>query len=314
MTSLDWVLDGTLALALPIVAWKVVRAPSLAVAVVLFVALGLLSAFAWTRLGAVDVALVEASIGTGLSGALFMTALSWAVPRGRRRPEPGTRAAWLPFVTLGLACGLAPAIASVPPTSTGLRQAVDARLDASGVEQPVTAVLMSFRGYDTLLETIVLVVASAATLALHVRRPRPSGGSELLATLAGVILPVAILLSGYLVWRGSHGPGGAFQAGAVLAGGGVVLLLARRIRAPAMSRPFMRALLLTGPAAFVAVAAAPLAVGRPLLSYPPGRAGLVIVALETALAIAIALVLAMFYPAPAADGRSGRPHRTRGLR
>ncbi len=57
------------ALALP-----VVLARSAFTAVALFVAYGLLLAFAWVRLDAVDVALTEAAIGAGLSGVLLLGA------------------------------------------------------------------------------------------------------------------------------------------------------------------------------------------------------------------------------------------------
>ena len=42
------------------------------------------------------------------------------------------------------------------PESAGLREAVTAQMDRSGVSHPVTAVLLNFRGYDTLLEVAVL--------------------------------------------------------------------------------------------------------------------------------------------------------------
>lgn len=41
-------------------------------AVVLYIVFGLLMALAWARLGAPDVALAEAAIGAGLSGALLL--------------------------------------------------------------------------------------------------------------------------------------------------------------------------------------------------------------------------------------------------
>lgn len=41
-------------------------------AVVLFIVFGLLMALAWARLGAPDIALAEAAIGAGLSGALML--------------------------------------------------------------------------------------------------------------------------------------------------------------------------------------------------------------------------------------------------
>ncbi len=45
-------------------------------AIVLFIAFGLLMSLAWVRLGAPDVALAEAAIGAGLTGALLMAALA----------------------------------------------------------------------------------------------------------------------------------------------------------------------------------------------------------------------------------------------
>jgi uncharacterized MnhB-related membrane protein len=44
--------------------------------VVNFVLLGLLLAVAWLRLQAPDIALAEAAVGSGLAGALLLTALS----------------------------------------------------------------------------------------------------------------------------------------------------------------------------------------------------------------------------------------------
>lgn len=54
--------------------WSAARALSvrnLFRAVILFIVFGLLMALAWARLGAPDIALAEAAIGAGLSGALL---------------------------------------------------------------------------------------------------------------------------------------------------------------------------------------------------------------------------------------------------
>jgi uncharacterized MnhB-related membrane protein len=51
-------------------------------AVVLFVVFGLLVALAWVRLSAPDVALAEAAIGAGLTGALFFDAIGQLRRRG----------------------------------------------------------------------------------------------------------------------------------------------------------------------------------------------------------------------------------------
>jgi uncharacterized MnhB-related membrane protein len=67
--------DGILALSLPVLAWILLRARDLFKAVVLFICYGLLMALAWVRLNAVDIALAEAAIGAGVTGALFLAAL-----------------------------------------------------------------------------------------------------------------------------------------------------------------------------------------------------------------------------------------------
>ena len=45
-------------------------------AVVLFMTFGLLMAFTWARLNAPDIALVEAAIGSGLTGALLLATIN----------------------------------------------------------------------------------------------------------------------------------------------------------------------------------------------------------------------------------------------
>lgn len=76
MIDLPVLFDAFLALALLWLGWRVVATPKLFEAVVLFVAFGLLMALCWMRLSAPDVALAEAAIGAGLTGALLMSALA----------------------------------------------------------------------------------------------------------------------------------------------------------------------------------------------------------------------------------------------
>ena len=76
MISLTVLFDALLALALLWLGWRVVAARKLFEAVVLFVAFGLLMALCWMRLSAPDVALAEAAIGAGLTGALLMSAIA----------------------------------------------------------------------------------------------------------------------------------------------------------------------------------------------------------------------------------------------
>ena len=68
--------DGVLGLLLLWLAWRALACPNLYKAIVLFIAFGLLLAIAWVRLAAPDVALAEAAIGAGLTGALLLAALA----------------------------------------------------------------------------------------------------------------------------------------------------------------------------------------------------------------------------------------------
>lgn len=79
---IDWWIDGVLAAALVVLAWSSLGTANLFKAVVLFVVLGLLLALAWVRLGAVDVAMAEAAIGAGVTGALLLDAV------GQMQDEP----------------------------------------------------------------------------------------------------------------------------------------------------------------------------------------------------------------------------------
>lgn len=65
-------------------AWLALTTPELLRAVVLFIAFGLLAALAWVRLQAPDVALAEAAVGSGLTGALLLSTLS-AMQRAEAR-------------------------------------------------------------------------------------------------------------------------------------------------------------------------------------------------------------------------------------
>ena len=69
------VFDAVLALLLIWLAWRAVSDTDPLRAVVKFIVLGLMLALSWLRLGAPDVALAEAAVGSGLTGALLLVAL-----------------------------------------------------------------------------------------------------------------------------------------------------------------------------------------------------------------------------------------------
>lgn len=87
---LAWALDGLLMLMLLWLAWRTLACENLFKAVVLFIAFGLVLSLVWVRLDAPDVALAEAAIGAGLTGALLLSALARlaAASEGSRNKNP----------------------------------------------------------------------------------------------------------------------------------------------------------------------------------------------------------------------------------
>jgi len=76
LTVLSWALDGLLAATLLWLAGRALASPDLFRAVVLFISFGLVLSLVWIRLNAPDIALAEAAIGAGLTGALLLSALA----------------------------------------------------------------------------------------------------------------------------------------------------------------------------------------------------------------------------------------------
>lgn len=320
-------LDGLLAVGLLTVAALALFLPRRSTAVVLFLAFGVLMAVAWALLGAPDIALAEAAIGAGVTSALLIDAV--AVHRGHRTERNprtsralsvvgtllgGVAAGALTFVLLGLGARSAP---SGGPGGGPGDQATD-RVWESGVDHPVTAVLLNFRSYDTLLEVAVLLVAALAVLTFRGNETFPAAPTlppvpSLLDLLVRTLVPVLLLVVGWLLVSGSVQPGGAFQAGAVLTGALLLLRLSGWPGAIPAGR-WLRPGLAAGLTAFLALAYATALLGDGWLSLPADWAGALIVALETLLTLSIGLTLAVIFVANQEPTHtSPRPQRTSAL-
>jgi multisubunit Na+/H+ antiporter MnhB subunit len=258
-----------------------------------FVVTGLLVALSWVRLGAPDVALAEAAIGAGLTGALLLRSARRLNPAGNSGPSPTHR------ITVALiAAGLAIALAWAAYTATGTAlypAMVSERLADSGVENPVTAVLLNFRVWDTLLEIAVLFVALVLVRIVKPAFPRPYELGQLMLPFARVIVPMSAFLAGHLLWQGASVPGGAFQAGAMLAGGLLVLMLGGF--AVLTPRLFFWGTMIafTGLAIFALAALGTEALTGTLLLYPDGAEKIWIIVIEAALTLSIAAMLFLLF-------------------
>jgi len=197
------------------------------------------------------------------------------------------------FGALAFSLGLIGALLELPPAAIDLRPAVSMNLAASGVEHPVTAVLLNYRGYDTLLEIAVLLLALFGMLALGLERRACTlrAAERPLQLLARLATPLMVVVAVYLLWAGAWRPGGAFQAGAVLAAAAVLLHLTELLPGWLQPRAGLRWGLAGGFLIFLGMAAAMLARGA-LLEYPPAHAGALILLIEAGLTFSLGLILA----------------------
>lgn len=169
------------------------------------------------------------------------------------------------------------------------------RLPGTGVSNPVTAVLLNYRAYDTLMELAVLLAALLGIWSLGPPRPGFQRAGPALSALVDWIVPLAILASGYMLWIGATAPGGAFQAGALLGAAGVVMRLAGEPTAGLPREPLLRWLVILGAGVFLLVGLALAVLGDGLLTYPPAFAKWLILLIETAATLAIGATLAAAY-------------------
>jgi len=142
----------------------------------------LLMAVIWTSLNAVDVAFTEASVGAGITTVLLIAAVSHT---GRKEApsKPGRRMKFIPVVMLLIVLALVYGTFGMPdfgdPEAPSHHHVAPRYIhrshDETAVTNMVTAVLASYRGYDTLGETTVIFTAGTCVMLLLRRRRRKPG-------------------------------------------------------------------------------------------------------------------------------------------
>ena len=221
---------------LVITAVAVVREENLFTAVMLMGIFSLLMASNFFILDAADVALTEAAVGAGISTVLLLGAL--ALTPAEERRERGGR--WLALTVVTLVT-LVVVYATFGKPRLGDPEApvhqhvapwyLEQTPELIGIPNVVTAVLGSFRAYDTLGEVIVVLTAGIGVLfllglpgAVGERKPEDivSGRTylnhHLVPQVVGqLLIPFILLFALYVQFHGEYGPGGGFQAGAIFA-------------------------------------------------------------------------------------------------
>jgi uncharacterized MnhB-related membrane protein len=89
--SVGLLLDALLVLILLWLAWAALASRDLFRGIVLFIAFGLVLAMCWVRLGAPDVALAEAAIGAGITGALLLATWGRLPGKDHKASDEGRR-------------------------------------------------------------------------------------------------------------------------------------------------------------------------------------------------------------------------------
>ncbi|MFW5791635.1 MAG: hydrogenase subunit MbhD domain-containing protein [Desulfohalobiaceae bacterium] len=306
------ILDCSLALTLVVLSFRILQSSDLFQAVVLFITFGLVMALTWVRLEAPDIALTEAAVGAGLAGVLLLDSLrrmgrrrETPAPADKPAPAPGRESSHLSrthffgasAATLALAGMLVAALFVLPDDTGDLARLVRDNLPKSGLEHPVSAVLLNFRAYDTWLELGVLVLAFLGILGIRecpglksIQPPPPP--PLLLQHLVGGLFPLVALSSGYLLWSGSFAPGGAFQSGVVLGAGFILLWMAGYPSLTLLTNKMWLVLVVFGFTSFLLVGTFSLVLGLPFLTYHPGYAKPCILALELAATLSIGIIMA----------------------
>ncbi|HVY56790.1 MAG TPA: hydrogenase subunit MbhD domain-containing protein [Xanthobacteraceae bacterium] len=299
-------LDAGLAVLVLVLAGWVVFARAAFTAAIVFVVYGLLVSLVWVRLSAIDVALTEAAIGSGVTGMLLLGAAA------RLRQSEPTAEMGLPArlaagaLSAVIAAGLAAVMLFPPENAPTLAPSAMAHLAQSGLGNPVAGVLFVYRAFDTLLEKVVLLLALVGVWSLaHDRawggapallvRLQPSGA---LTLLAQVLPPIGIMFGIYMFWTGASRPGGAFQGGTVLAAMWLLVMIAGLQRVPPIGLRSVRLMLVVGPAIFLAIGLAGFVLAGAFLAYPASFAKPLIVVAEATLTLSIGVTLGLLAAGP----------------
>ncbi len=309
---------------LVITAVAIVHTRNLFVAVMLLSIFSLLMASNFFILDAADVALTEAAVGAGVTTVIFLAALRLTARREKREGAAASLLALgVVLITTLLLLGAtfdkprigdpnAPIHVHVAPYY------LENTYELMGFPNVVTAVLSSFRGYDTLGE--VFVVFAAAIGVLFILDARNGADAEyeseefglkhhlIPKAVGGLLVPFVLLFGFYVQFHGEYGPGGGFQAGAIVATALILysLLEGEKAALRAVPRSAQLAMVVGGASLFGFVGVLCLAMGGSFLDYsvllehPVKARQIGIIAIEAGVGLAVCGALLSIYHAFAA--------------
>jgi multicomponent K+:H+ antiporter subunit A len=200
------------------------------VALLMISVVGLMVSIAFTRFSAPDLALTQLSVEV-VTIILLMLALFFLPHKTPKQSSPTRVIRDISLASMvGVVIGsISYAIMTRPFNTISDYFLANAKTGGGGTNV-VNVILVDFRGFDTFGEIAVLGIASLGIFKLLTRIPvfKPSSDGEgrpwalerhpvLLATVSQSLLPLALMVSVFIFFRGHNLPGGGFIAGLVTA-------------------------------------------------------------------------------------------------
>ncbi|MEE4173694.1 MAG: DUF4040 domain-containing protein [Xanthomonadales bacterium] len=325
------ILSGFILSLAVLTALGAMRARNLFASVMLMGIFSLLMAAEFLLLDAPDVALTEAAVGAGISTVLLLSAL--ALTGEEEKPQP--RPPWIGLAAVIIVTAIVFYAVKDKPMLGDPNTPVQTHVAAEyfpmtrefvDIPNVVTAVLASFRGYDTLGEVIVVLTAAIGVLFLigpeaPVGRKSPptlrqaSEGlkhHQPVRIVGKIAIPFILLFALYVQFHGEYSPGGGFQAGALFAAAIILygLLEGRPAAASIIPTRILRIMAAGGALIYGGVGVVTLVLGGNFLEYtvlnddPVVAQQFGIIVIEAGVGITVAGVLLAIYHAFAARGET----------
>ncbi|OKY25543.1 MULTISPECIES: DUF4040 domain-containing protein [Thalassotalea] len=279
---MELLIDLVLLAMLALTALRIIFLKDLFAVVMLFSIYSFLSALIFINLDAVDVAFTEAAVGAGISTVLMLGTIAIT----GRTETPPAKSKLLPLlIVVVTGAALIYGTLDMPPfghAENPVHEHVAPRyIEESpkeiGLPNMVTSVLASYRGFDTLGETVVVFSAMIGVLSLLRLRKRdadknPESGIKahrVLQVIAKIVIPMIILFALYVQFHGDFGPGGGFQAGVIAAAAFILYALVFGLSNvfKVVGPTFLRILAVFGVLLYAGVGVYSMAMGGNFLDY-----------------------------------------------
>lgn len=296
--------------------------------VMAFLGLGIVLSLVWFRLSNLDIGLAEAALGSGILSAGLVALVATSSSQRSQHNEQLQQSKAMPRWVSGLLGAVCVAVLTVVIGSIWSRvdqhmpiweSDINPAMSELPVDHGITGVLLSFRAYDTLLESAVLMFAALLALAMM-----PEGSLKAAATAPQnvpqlshkysyswafrILAPILLLLGMWILFAGTSDAGGAFQSGAVIVGMLIMLHIAE-VRLEHFIRYWLVPLVVAGVCVFVLASALGPLMSQAWFTWPSTAVYGVILTIEITLTAGIAAALFVLYLAILQPAERSIPQR-----